>query len=364
MVLVAVGETIAGLILSALLPLIDRYPHILALYPVMAAARGNIYATLGSRVTSRLHLGIFDSREPGRIARRETPRILVQSLLSSLFSATVAYTALTAAGRPVDPVEVYGTALLTPLILAPVLTSFTVYAASFGFRRGLDPDDYLTPMVTLACDLIVLPVVTASAIAAAILGPASLAPLALLAALTPRLSREDRRVLAENMGAVLAGSGIELARSYMLVAYLPYLNRHPYILAMLPTFNAENGAALGAIASRVSTQLHLGLYQGGVAAILADAARAYLSCIPAYLFTATVVATTFHSIRVLLTLALLSLTAGLIVDTVMVVVAHLLSRIGFSRGLDPDNIVIPFVETITDTTGTITMLALAAVIAA
>ncbi len=329
----------------------------------MAAARGNIYATLGSRVTSRLHLGIFDSREPGRIARREMPRIMVQSLLSSLFSATVAYAALTAAGRAVDPVEVYGTALLTPLVLTPLLTGFTVYAASAGFRRGLDPDDYLTPLVTLACDLIVLPVVTGSAIAAALLGPASLSPLVLLALLASRLGREDRRVLAENMGAVLAGSGIELARSYMLVAYLPFLNRHPYILAMLPTFNAENGAALGAVASRVSTQLHLGLYEASPGAMLGDAARAYASCIPAYVFTAAVIASTGGGLRVFTTLTILALAAGALVDTLMTVVAHVLSILGFKRGLDPDNIVIPFVETITDTTGTIVLLLLSQLIA-
>ena len=359
MLLVAVGETIAGLMLSALLPLINTYPQIIALYPVMAAARGNIYATLGSRVTSRLHLGVFDAEKPWDITRNELPRVMLQSILSALFSATIAYAALVAAQRHISLIDVYGTALLTPFILAPLLTGFTVYAASLGFRRGLDPDDYLTPLVMLACDLLVLPIVTVSAIIASIAGPLSLTPLASTPLLAARLTPEDRRVLAENMSAILAGSGIELTRSYLLVAYLPFLNKHPYILALLPTFNAENGAALGAIASRASTQLHLGLYSLSIRTIVDDAIRAYASCTPAYLFTSATVALAMDNPQVFTLLASLALTAGIIVIITMVLVTHVLTILGFKRSLDPDNIVIPFVETLTDTLGTFTVLGMA-----
>ena len=360
MIGVAIGESAAGILLSLLLPLINEYPHILALYPIMAAARGNIYASLGSRVTSRLHLGLFSAEKPLEIVERETPRVLLQSMLSALISATVALTALAAAeARPVSPIEVYGTALLTPVILTPLLVTLTVYAATWGFKRGSDPDEYLTPLTTLASDLTVLPAVTIAAIMASKLGVLSVTPLMLTPLLAARLTREDRRVLAENMGAILLGSGIEFVRSYALVSYLEFLNRHPYILAVLPTFNAENGAALGVLSSRLATKLHLGLFTASPRRVIHEALTAYTSSLAAYATTTALAAAALGSLQAAPLLLLAMAASGAIVVISMSFVAHVLAFIGFQRGLDPDNILIPLVTTMTDALGTLTLLAVA-----
>ncbi len=362
MLFVVLGETLAGLVLAALLPVINEYPHILALYPVMAAARGNIYASFGSRITSRLHLGLEDPSRPLETVRRELPRLLVQGVVSALFSATIALAALTAADRLVDPLQVYGTALLTPLIVAPVLSLVAVYAAVAGFRRGLDPDDFLTPLITVAADILVLPAVTAAALTASRLGPASLAPAAALA-IIPRLPREHRRVVAENTSAILAGSAIEVVRSYLLVAYLPFFNHYPYVLATLPTFNAENGAALGALAARVSTMLHLGTYPGPAPRLVArDALRAYTDLAPAYAITALIITASMGAWATLPRLLALLYAGGALVTTTMTLLTHATAKKAFEHGLDPDNIVIPLVTTITDSAGTLTLLALATII--
>ncbi len=356
---VAVGETIAGLLLALLLPIINEYPHILALYPVMAAARGNIYASLGSRITSRLHLGLFDASEPFRIARRELPRVLLQSLLSAIVSATIAYLAVRLAGGRMSPSTVYGTALLTPLLLAPFLVVFTVYAACWGFRRGLDPDEYLTPLTTLISDIIVLPVIVASALTAAHIGSFSLMPAALIPLLMLRITSEDRRVLAENMGAILTGSMVEFVRSYALVSFLDFFNRHPYVLAILPTFNAENGASLGVLSSRIATRLHLGLYRASPSRVLRDALGVYTASLTAYAATSLMVSAALGHPFLAPRLLLLMAAAGALVSLLMTLVAHITAREGFRRGLDPDNILIPLVTTLTDTTGTLILLLVA-----
>ncbi|AEM39219.1 MgtE integral membrane region [Pyrolobus fumarii 1A] len=357
--LVAIGETIAGLILSSLSGLIEHYPHILALYPIMAAARGNIYATLGSRITSRLHLGLVDPGSPGSIVKREAPRIYIQSILSALVSATIALLALLAAGRMgrISALEVFGTAVLLPAIIVPILTSFTVMAATLGFRRSIDPDNYLTPLITLVGDIVVLPALAASAVLAAIIGPFALLPLTVAFIAYRVLDREGKRALAENTAAVLTGSIVELLTSYTLVSKLELLTANPLILAAIPSFNAENGAAIGVLASKLATRLHLGLYEANPRTILRDALRVYTTLLPAYMLTSILVSTALYRLNAMPSLLALLASTGALIAMVFTILTHIASLASYRAGLDPDNIVIPLMTAGVDAASTAALLA-------
>jgi len=353
---VALGESLAGYLLYLALPLIRRYPHILALYPILAAARGNIYSSLASRITSRLHLGLLEGGVR-RLYAREAARVLVLSVLSSLYSATVAYLAIILGlgeGARVNPLEVYATATLTPLIMAAPMTGVATGLAMLGFSHGLDPDEYLSPILTVTVDIVTLPVVTAAAVIAAAAPLAAVIPLGVAVSLyTLVLDERDRRVVAENLASIVTGSSVEFLRSYALMYALHFLEQHPLVLSLMPVFNAENGAAIAAAASRLSTLLHLGLNPPSLSAEVLES-LAVLQ--PSYLLSAALLAAATRGGQWLAGYTLLA-AAGLTLIPPLLLATRVLGEKLYEKGFDPDNTLIPIMTTLTDIAGTLTLLA-------
>lgn len=152
----AVVATITGLVLRSREATLFQEPWLLALVPVINAVGGNLGAVLGARLTSALHLGTLEPR----LARGEW----TENVGIALAAGAGAYGVLALVAY-----------LLAPHIAAiPVLSLWTVLALVFGsglsltliviglslaaafaaFRRGLDPDDVVIPLVTNAADLL------------------------------------------------------------------------------------------------------------------------------------------------------------------------------------------------------------------
>lgn len=152
----AVGGLGAGVVLGGMRAELEAMPGLLVLVPALLATRGNVYGAFGARVATALHQGMVEPRltEADRRLVRAATAALVNGLLASGFAAVAAFVAVSALGAPVAPVgSLVAVALLAGVLSGVVLTVVVVIAVFAGYRRGLDPDALVGPLVTTTGDV-------------------------------------------------------------------------------------------------------------------------------------------------------------------------------------------------------------------
>jgi len=131
-------------------------PWLLALVPVVNALGGNLGAVLGSRLTSALHLGLV---EPAIQRGPLTDDIGLIATASAIVYGTLAL-ALGVAGPHVEALpalallDAFAVVLGSGLMLTAGVIGLSVGSALLAYRRGLDPDDIVIPIVTSLTDLL------------------------------------------------------------------------------------------------------------------------------------------------------------------------------------------------------------------
>lgn len=147
---------VAGQILNARADAFLGFPFLLILVPVVNGVGGNVGTVLGSRLTSGLYTGsvTVSWRDPElrRSVRDGLALYLVTFALLAIFIYAVGL------GLGVTPpfgLEVLLFVMLTSgLLMAGVLIAVTLAVALLSFSRGLDPDNFVTPVVTTMGDLL------------------------------------------------------------------------------------------------------------------------------------------------------------------------------------------------------------------
>jgi mgtE-like transporter len=151
-----VGGLLAGVVLGGMQAELRAVPGLLVLVPALLATRGNVYGSLGARLSTGLHQGLVEPRVRGAEPRlyRAVAAAVLNGLLASTFAAVAAFAALTAlGGAPATLPTLVAIAILAG-ILSGVVLSVTVVAVVFaGYRRGYNPDPLVGPIVTTAGDV-------------------------------------------------------------------------------------------------------------------------------------------------------------------------------------------------------------------
>ncbi|WP_135853385.1 magnesium transporter [Halorussus salinus] len=150
-----VGGLFAGVVLGGMRAELRAVPGLLVLVPALLATRGNVYGSLGARLSTGLHQGLvepafdYDERLAAAVAAA-----LANGIAASLFAATVAVLVLTLLGEPVAPLAtLVAIALVAGLLSGVALTVAVVSVVVVGFRRGYNPDTLVGPLVTTTGDV-------------------------------------------------------------------------------------------------------------------------------------------------------------------------------------------------------------------
>ncbi|MCU4741029.1 magnesium transporter [Halobacteria archaeon AArc-m2/3/4] len=133
---------------------IESVPGLLLLLPAFLATRGGVYGSLGARLSSGLHQGLIEpSFEWNGRLRNAVLASFINGMVVSVFIAVLAYVVLLALGRSGSLLE-----LVLILTIAGFLSAFTMLGVLLtvmfkGYRRGLDPDNVIGPVVTTVGDV-------------------------------------------------------------------------------------------------------------------------------------------------------------------------------------------------------------------
>jgi mgtE-like transporter len=151
-----VGGLFAGVVLGGMRAELRAVPGLLVLVPALLATRGNVYGSLGARLSTALHQGLVEPRVDlgDRRLRAAVAAAVANGILASAFAATAVYALLTALGSAVAPLPtLVSVAVLAGVLSGAALSVAVVTVVFAGYRRGTDPDTLVGPLVTTTGDV-------------------------------------------------------------------------------------------------------------------------------------------------------------------------------------------------------------------
>ena len=154
--LAAIIEIFAGQILQNGQDMLIRIPIFLISIPVINSVGGNIGSVLGARLASGLHVG-FISLD---IKDKKMHENLLTSVLIGIFTylvlAILIYYAVlfgsTQTEHMISLMEFTSIVVGAGILLVCVISLVSVLTAFWSFKKGLDPDDFVAPVVTTVGD--------------------------------------------------------------------------------------------------------------------------------------------------------------------------------------------------------------------
>lgn len=132
-----------------------EYPGLLLLLPAFLATRGNVYGALGARISTGLHQGLIQPRfKRNRRLINAVVASFVNGIAISVFIGVMSWGILVALGREAATLrELVGIMLVAGLLTSVVMIVGLLLIVFGGYRRGIDPDNLVGPIVTTLGDM-------------------------------------------------------------------------------------------------------------------------------------------------------------------------------------------------------------------
>lgn len=147
-------EIFAGQILQGRQDMLILFPVFLISIPVINSVGGNIGSVLGARLASGLHVGyITISLKDKEMHENLFYSLLIGFITYIILAIVIYYLALLGGLRMgIGLIEFVAILMSTGFLLICVVALMSVLTAFLSFKRGLDPDDIVAPVVTTVGD--------------------------------------------------------------------------------------------------------------------------------------------------------------------------------------------------------------------
>ena len=148
-------EIFAGQILQGKQELLVSLPIFLISIPVVNSVAGNIGSVLGARLASGLHVGYITHSLKDKEMHHNLLFSLLIGFLSYFILAILIYllALFSKIAEDIALFEFVGIIVVTGFLLICVVAIISVFTAFISFKRGLDPDDMVAPVVTTVGDI-------------------------------------------------------------------------------------------------------------------------------------------------------------------------------------------------------------------
>jgi len=130
--------------------LLERLPIFLISIPVINSVGGNIGSILGAHLASGLHIGSVSLTLKDKTMRETVLTALIMGFITYSFLAIGIYLLgiFTGINMDIHFLNFIGILLATGFVLVCLLSIISVLTAFISFKRGIDPDDVVSPVVT------------------------------------------------------------------------------------------------------------------------------------------------------------------------------------------------------------------------
>ncbi|MEM4188469.1 MAG: magnesium transporter [Candidatus Hadarchaeum sp.] len=167
-----------------------------------------------------------------------------------------------------------------------------------------------------------------------------------------------KRILWESYPVLILCAVISLSAGLILQSQLESIKTLPLILVMVPPINGINNNVCSILGSRLTSALHIGTLDpkfGKQAVLRRNVQATWLMSLGVFVFTSIIffVMALVFGINPVQSVAIMGafFLASMVAIGVTMFCTVWLAFISFSKGLDPDNVVIPIVTSIGDIIG-------------
>ncbi len=355
-----IGGLVAGLIVAYQLGVFRLAPWTIALYPAVLGAKGIIEGLLSGRLSTALHLGTVYPRFANNTKS-------FYNLLQAVVVLTLA-TSVAMSGISVVFGEVFWGITFAdfPSILAVVVATMglglflllvTVKVAFISFKRGLDPDIMVYPIMSMTASIFITVCYVAALnlffyntvgiVAIALIGAIHLL---MVAYIFPKNIHETEfiKTIRESLASLMIVAFIVNLTGTFLRGITHYANagRRIEFLTVYPALIGLVSDVGSVVGSTATTKLALGMLKPKISSIINHAKNvlsAWLASIVMFVILG-ILALLIHGIftpTALYNHLAVLLVANVIAVTLIVLISFAISILTFDKGLDPGNFVIP-----------------------
>ena len=362
----AIGDLIAGIVLSSMTTQLQILPGLLVLIPGAIGMRGNIFGALGSRLGSNLHIGTLTPElRKSEILNQNIKSAIILTIIMSIFLAFMAKGFCILLGfESISIVDFTVISVLGGIFSGALLLPAAIFISIKSYENGWDPDNVTTPLIAASGDLITLPSILLAVQILLWLRNGFFDLLVFIIFILMGIIgfiigiRGDvhlKKIVKHSTPALFLSSIFGTTAGTILNGSFSVILSNPSILALVPLFSGESGDLVSILGARLSSSLHIGsikstLKPGG------EALRNFGVIIILAIIIYPIIGILAYSVTIILGIPSIGLgkmisistAAGLILLPFLLMLAFYISNISYIKGLDPDNIVIPLTTSLTD----------------
>jgi mgtE-like transporter len=368
------GGLIAGFIIASQLGIFQLSPWAIAIYPAILSAKGVIGGLLSGRMGTALHLGTMYPR-----FFRNTKSFY--KLIEALIVLTMATSAVMSLVSLVFGSIFWGatfadffdilSVIVATMALGLILSLLTIKVAFVSFKRGLDPDIMVYPVMSTVADIFIticyLLVLNLffifSYVGKYLTIIIGLAYLILVLYIFPKNVGDQTfmKTLKESLFTIMFVAVIVNITGTFLKNISALVENRREIYMVYPALIDTVGDVGSVIGSTATTKLALGLLTPTFSSIR-NHARNILSAWAASIVLFAVLAvlsplmSNTFSLSTVSNLISILLIANFIAITIIVLMSYAISILTFKKGLDPDNFVIPIESSSADSVMSLALL--------
>jgi len=367
-----IGGLLAGFMVASQLGVFRLSPWAIALYPAVVSAKGVIGGLLSGRLSTALHLGTVyprffnNTKSFYHLIQALVLITLATSVTISCFSLVFGYVfwGITVADFPAILSVVVAT-----MASGLAITLLTIKVAFISFKRGLDPDIVVYPIMSTTADIgiTLLYIMVLNLFFFGYLGQLAIVAIALVhvfvvSYILPKNLHEIEfvKTVKESMATLFFVAFMVNITGTLLKGIDRFVEGRKEIYTVYPALIDMIGDVGSVVGSTATTKLALGLLTPSFSSIR-NHAKNIFSAWAASIVMFTVLAVLALSVNGIFSLSSfvglisLLLIANVLAVAAIVLVSFAIAILTFKRGLDPDNFVIPIESSFADS---ITSLAL------
>jgi mgtE-like transporter len=368
-----IGGLLAGFMVASQLGIFLLSPWAIAIYPAILSAKGVIGGLLSGRLSTALHLGTIH------------PRFLKNTLsFYKLFEALVVITLATSVAMSSIAI-VFGnlfwgitfadfpailSVVMATMAIGLLLSLITIKVSFVSFKRGLDPDIVVYPIMSTVADIFItlFYIGVISLFFSGYLGSWIIAAIALvfgflvLYILPKNMHEADFiKTIKESMTTMLIVAFVVNVTGTVLKQISYFVADRKEVFTVYPAMIDTIGDVGSVVGSTATTKLALGLLTPSLFSMRSHAKNIFSAWSASLMvFVALTVLSLaindLFSFSSFLSLISVLLIANLIAVAAIVLLSYSISILTFKRGLDPDNFVIPIESSFADSITSIALL--------
>ncbi|MDI9435159.1 MAG: magnesium transporter [Euryarchaeota archaeon] len=362
----AIGDLIAGILLSGMTHTLEMLPGLLVLIPGAIGMRGNIFGALGSRLGSNLHIGILSPElKKSPVLNQNIISAMVLTVIMSIFLAFTAKGFCILLGfQSISIMDFTVISVLGGIFSGAVLLPATLLISIKSYENGWDPDNVTTPLIAASGDLFTIPSILLAVQILLWVRNGYVETILFVIFLIMGImgfiygikrGSQLKKIIMHSTPTLFLSSLFGTTAGTILNSSFSTILSNPSILALVPLFSGESGDLVSILGARLSSGLHIGSIESSLrptGEVLRNFVIIVILAVIIYPLIGFL--SYFGSLAIgvesvgLSKMVFISTAAGLMLTPLMLLIAFYLNTISYKKGLDPDNIVIPLSTSITD----------------